>query len=282
MSPATPQPFELAPGIELGGDELAVMIGPCVIEGEDWLVEHARNVERMAERLGIKVTFKSSYDKANRSSLDSYRGPGLEGGLAALAAVKEATGLPVLTDVHEPSHCDPVAEVCDVLQVPAFLCRQTDLLVAAAATGRTVLIKKGQFMAPDEMLRAVDKARSTGNERVAVTERGTTFGYHNLVVDMRSFTMLAEAGLHGIYDVTHSLQHPGALAKETGGDRRFALPLAQAAVAAGACGLYMEAHPDPDLARCDRKTQLTLSVAEQIISSTLTLRRATRTAEVEA
>ena len=273
------EPFELVPGIELGGVELAVMIGPCVIEGDDWLVDHARAIQDMASRLGIQVVFKSSYDKANRSSLDSFRGPGLERGLEALAAVKEATGMAVLTDVHEPAHCEPVAQVCDVLQVPAFLCRQTDLLVAAAATGRTVLVKKGQFMAPDEMLRAVDKARSTGNERVAVTERGTTFGYHNLVVDMRSFAMLAEAGLHGIYDVTHSLQHPGALAKETGGDRRFAQPLARAAVAAGACGLYLEAHPDPDQALCDRKTQLSLSAAEGIISSALELRRALRAVE---
>jgi 2-dehydro-3-deoxyphosphooctonate aldolase (KDO 8-P synthase) len=268
--------FELAPGITLGGERLPVIGGPCVIEGTEWLLAHARSLQAMAHRLAIPYVFKSSYDKANRSSIRSFRGPGLEQGLEALAAVKKDTGLPLLTDVHEPAHCDPVAAVCDVLQIPAFLCRQTDLVVAAAETGRPLIIKKGQFMAPDDMRRVVDKARQRGNERVAVTERGVSFGYHNLVVDMRSFQMLHDDGIPVLYDVTHSLQLPGARAEETGGDRRFAEPLARAAVAAGADGLYLEIHPDPDHARCDRETQLALSSAEELLAAALSIHRTLR------
>ncbi|HVS13094.1 MAG TPA: 3-deoxy-8-phosphooctulonate synthase [Thermoanaerobaculia bacterium] len=268
--------FELAPGIAIGGERLPVIGGPCVIEGVDWLLDHARRLQAMAHRLAIPYVFKSSYDKANRSSIQSFRGPGLEQGLEALAAVKKETGLPLLTDVHEPGHCDPVAAVCDVLQIPAFLCRQTDLVVAAADTGRPVIVKKGQFMAPDDMRRVVDKARQRGNERVAVTERGVSFGYHNLVVDMRSFGLLHDDGIPVLYDVTHSLQLPGAHAEETGGDRRFAEPLARAAVAAGADGLYLEIHPDPDHARCDRETQLPLSRAEELLAGALSIHRTLR------
>lgn len=268
----TVTPFELAPGIELGGERLPVIGGPCVIEGTDWLVERGRAMAEMAARLQIPYIFKSSYDKANRSSLSSYRGPGLDEGLEALAAVKEATGLPLLTDVHAPAHCEAAAEVVDVLQIPAFLCRQTDLVVAAARTGRPVLIKKGQFMAPDEMRRVVDKARQQGNERLGVTERGSTFGYHNLVVDMRSFGMMHSDGIPVLYDVTHSLQLPGAREVDTGGDRRFAEPLAQAAVAAGADGLYLEVHPDPDAALCDSATQLAPDRAERLVARATALR----------
>ncbi|HTQ80364.1 MAG TPA: 3-deoxy-8-phosphooctulonate synthase, partial [Thermoanaerobaculia bacterium] len=174
--------IELAPGIAIGGEAFPVLAGPCVIESEELVLKTARRLAAMAGRLGIALIFKSSFDKANRSSLRSYRGPGLAAGLKALRRVKEETGLPVLTDVHEPAQCAPAAEVCDVLQIPAFLCRQTDLIVAAAATGRAVNIKKGQFMAPDDMRRVVDKAHSTGNGRVTVTERGCSFGYHDLVV----------------------------------------------------------------------------------------------------
>jgi 2-dehydro-3-deoxyphosphooctonate aldolase (KDO 8-P synthase) len=267
--------WELAAGVEIGGPAgLPVIAGPCVIEGEDWLVAHALAVQALARRLDLPLVFKASYDKANRSSLESFRGPGLEAGLRALQAVKRATGLPLLTDVHEPAHCDAAAAVCDVLQIPAFLCRQTDLVVAAARTGRAVMIKKGQFMAPEDMLRAVDKARAQGNARVGVIERGASFGYHNLVVDMRAFTVLHENGIATLYDATHSLQLPGAHGTESGGDRRFAEPLARAAIAAGADGLYLEVHPDPAAAKSDRETQLSLARAETLLLGARQVRRA--------
>ncbi len=265
--------FELAPGVALGGGALPVIAGPCVIEGRDWLVGFGQELQAMSHRLGLPLIFKSSFDKANRSSGDSFRGPGLTDGLEALKEVRAVTGLPVLTDVHEPHQCGAAAEVCDVLQIPAFLCRQTDLVVEAAATGRPLLIKKGQFMAPADMARIVDKARATGNARIAVTERGSSFGYHNLVVDMRSFGMLDDLGIAVLHDVTHSLQLPGARDRESGGDRRFAEPLTRAAVAAGAAGLYLEVHPDPDRARCDRETQLPLRRAENLILSALEIHR---------
>ncbi len=269
----TADTFELAPGIALGRGGLPVIAGPCVIEGRDWLVGVGQQLQAMSHRLGLPLIFKSSFDKANRSSGESFRGPGLTEGLRALAEVRAATGLPVLTDVHEPNQCAEAARICDVLQIPAFLCRQTDLVVEAAATGRALLIKKGQFMAPADMLRAVDKARAAGNPRVAVTERGNSFGYHNLVVDMRSFSILAEHRIHVLYDVTHSLQLPGAREKESGGDRRFAEPLTRAAIAAGAAGLYLETHPEPARARCDRETQLPLARAENLLLSALEIHR---------
>ena len=269
-------PVELAPGVVLGGRDLPVIAGPCVIESEERTLETAHVLAAMAERLGISLVFKSSFDKANRSSIQSFRGPGLEEGLRILALVKRETGLPVLTDVHETDQCAPAAEVCDVLQIPAFLCRQTDLVVAAAATGRSVNVKKGQFMAPDDMRRVVDKARSAGNGRVTVTERGISFGYHNLVVDMRSFAMMQDDGIPVIYDVTHSLQLPGgtgAGGEESGGMRRFAEPLARAAVAAGADGLFLEVHPEPDRALSDKAVQLPPERAEALLRSLTALRR---------
>lgn len=276
------QPVTLAPGIELGGAGFPVIAGPCAIESEEQVMASAAAVGAIAQRLELSLVFKASFDKANRSSLDSFRGVGLAEGLKVLRRVREETGLPLLTDVHLPEQCAPAAEVCDVLQIPAFLCRQTDLILAAAETGRAVNIKKGQFMAPDEMPRAVDKARSTGNESVSVTERGTLFGYHNLVVDMRSFALLHAEGIAVIYDVTHSLQLPGN-GSETGGERRFALPLARAAVAAGADGLYLEVHPDPDHALSDRATQLEPAAAEALLATALAVRSALApTATVEA
>ncbi|HYU31044.1 MAG TPA: 3-deoxy-8-phosphooctulonate synthase [Thermoanaerobaculia bacterium] len=266
------QPVELAPGIVIGGETLPVFAGPCVIESEELAIETARILAAIAKRLGIGLIFKSSFDKANRSSLDSFRGPGLEEGLRVLRAVKEETGLPVLTDVHEPEQCAPAAEVCDVLQIPAFLCRQTDLVVAAAETGRAVNIKKGQFMAPDDMRKIVDKARSAGNDRVTVTERGASFGYHNLVVDMRSFALLQDEGIPVIYDITHSLQLPGGGA-ESGGQRRFAEPLARAAVAAGADGVFLEIHPDPERALSDSAVQLDPERAERLLRGLVGLKR---------
>ena len=268
-----PEPFDLAPGVPLGGPALAVIAGPCVIETLEGTLEIARQLAEIGRRLDLPLIFKASYDKANRSSLGSYRGPGLAAGLPVLRAAGEETGLPLLTDVHEPEHCEPAAKVCDVLQIPAFLCRQTDLLLAAGHTGRPVNIKKGQFMAPEDMVRAVDKVRSTGNELVSVTERGCSFGYHNLVVDMRSFTILGSQGIPTIYDVTHSLQLPGS-GEITGGQRQFAEPLARAAVAAGADGLYLEVHPEPDKALSDKTTQLEPARAERLLNSVRSIRDA--------
>ncbi len=275
------KPFELAPGVELGAGGLPVIAGPCVIESPDETLALAARISDMGRRLGVPVVFKASFDKANRSSLESYRGPGLEVGLQTLEAVVREVGLPVLTDVHSPEHCGPAAEVCQILQIPAFLCRQTDLVVAAASTGRAVNLKKGQFMAPDDMRRAVDKARSTGNERISVTERGYSFGYHNLVVDMRSFAMMQQDGIPVIYDVTHSLQLPGG-GEQTGGLRQYAEPLSRAAVAAGADGLYLEIHPRPDQALSDSTTQLEPERAEALLRGALAIRAALREIDRES
>jgi 2-dehydro-3-deoxyphosphooctonate aldolase (KDO 8-P synthase) len=280
MTSDRPLGHELAPGVSIGGDELPVIAGPCVIEGEESTIAAAKSLGAIAERLDLPLIFKASFDKANRSSIDSPRGPGLIEGLKVLASVRRETGLEVLTDVHEASQCEAAAEVCAVLQIPAFLCRQTDLIVAAAATGRAVNIKKGQFMAPDDMLRAVDKARSTGNERLTVTERGSSFGYHNLIVDMRAIPMMQADGIPVIFDVTHSLQLPSAAGAETGGLRQYAEPLARAAVAAGADGLYIEVHPDPDSALSDKATQLPPSRAEALLASLMAVRAALSTSTV--
>jgi len=267
--------LELAPGVEIGGGApLPAIAGPCVIEGEAHTLEAARAVAAIRDRLRLPTIFKASFDKANRSSIRTFRGPGLAEGLRVLAAVRAATGLPLLTDVHEPAQCGPAAEVCDVLQIPAFLCRQTDLVVAAAATGRAVNVKKGQFMAPDDMRRIVEKARSTGNQRITVTERGASFGYHNLVVDMRAIAWMQKDGIPVIYDVTHSLQLPGAAADGSAGQREFAEPLARAAVAAGADGVFLEIHPDPGSALSDRETQLDPARAERLLASLLAIRAA--------
>jgi 2-dehydro-3-deoxyphosphooctonate aldolase (KDO 8-P synthase) len=266
------RPVELAPGVVIGGAALPVIAGPCMIESEDLALDMARTLASMAERLGVGLVFKSSFDKANRTSIGSPRGPGLDEGLRILRLVKEETGLPVLTDVHEPHQCGPAAEVCDVLQIPAFLCRQTDLVVAAAATGRAVNVKKGQFMAPDDMKRVVEKARAQGNGRVTVTERGASFGYHDLVVDMRSFAMMQDEGIPVVYDITHSLQLPGG-GEQSGGLRRYAEPLARAAVGAGADGVFLEVHPDPDRALSDAAVQLDPERAERLLRSLIALRK---------
>ncbi len=265
--------IELAPGVSIGGAALPVISGPCAAESEDLVFTVAEHMQAATERLGMPYIFKASFDKANRSSLESYRGPGLEAGLAMLRQLHNTLGVPVLTDVHEPAQCGPAAEIVDVLQIPAFLCRQTDLIVAAAETGRAVNIKKGQFMSPDDMVRAVDKARRTGNDRVTVTERGVSFGYHNLVVDMRSFAMMQRDGIPVIFDVTHALQLPGGGA-ETGGAREYAEPLARAGVAAGANGLFLEVHPEPAQARSDATTQLDPVRAERLLESAKAIRQA--------
>ncbi len=267
------EPIEIAPGVVLGGGELPIIAGPCAVESEELVLAVAAAVKAMGRRLGLPVIFKSSYDKANRSSWDSFRSIGMERALEMLARAKEVTGLPILTDVHEPRQCAPAARVADVLQIPAFLCRQTDLIVAAAETGRAVNLKKGQFMAPDDAPRAVEKAKAAGCERVFVTERGYTFGYHNLVVDMRGFEMLHAEGIPVVFDVTHSLQLPGG-GKQTGGARQYAEPLARAAVAAGADGVFVEVHPDPEHALSDATTQLPPERAEALLASLVRIRRA--------
>ena len=265
------QPFEIAPGITVGdGSGPFFFAGPCVIESADFAVEVARTVKEVAERRGVQVVFKASFDKANRSSVTSFRGPGLDDGLAALAEVKEATGLAVLTDVHHPEQAARAAEVADVLQVPAFLCRQTDLLVACGETGASVNIKKGQFMAPEDMANAVEKVRSTGNQRVTLTERGSSFGYRNLVVDMRSLPIMRRFA-PVVFDATHSLQLPGGLGHATGGAREFHPHLARAAAAVGVDGVFVEVHPKPPEALSDATTQLDPTEFERLVRQVVAL-----------
>jgi 2-dehydro-3-deoxyphosphooctonate aldolase (KDO 8-P synthase) len=264
----------LAAGIEIGaGRPLALIAGPCVIESEEHVLEMAGLVKETANRHGVPVVFKASFDKANRSSLSSYRGPGLRVGLAALARVKRETGLPILTDVHDPEQTGPVAEVVDVLQIPAFLCRQTDLLLACGRTGLAVNVKKGQFMAPADMRNAVDKVRSTGNHRVTLTERGTTFGYNNLVVDLRALAIMRRFA-PVVFDVTHSLQLPGGLGHATAGAKEHFLVLARGAVAAGCDALFVEVHDDPERALSDPTTQLSLGELDTLLTQVLAVRRA--------
>ena len=253
-------------GITIGaGAPLVLLAGPCVIESENHAVETALAVRDIARRVGVPCVFKASYDKANRTSAASFRGPGLREGIRVLARVREAAGVPIVTDIHEPSHAEPAATVADILQIPAFLSRQTDLLLAAAATGRVVNIKKGQFLAPDDMRHAIGKVTGAGNPRVIVTERGFSFGYHNLVVDMRSFPILRRLGYPVIYDVTHSLQLPGAGDGVTAGQAEYIEPLASAGVAAGIDGIFMEVHEQPEQAKSDAQNALRLSLLEPLL-----------------
>ncbi len=235
-----------------------MIAGPCVMEDEALTLEIARTLKTYAEELALPLIFKASYDKANRTAITSFRGPGLKAGLKILARVKEEVGLPVLSDVHQVSEVAPAAEVLDVLQIPAFLCRQTDLVVAAAATGKAVNIKKGQFLAPWDMAQVLDKARSTGNTRIFLTERGASFGYNNLVVDFRSVAIMRSLGCPVVLDVTHSVQLPGGEGSSSGGQREFVPLLARAGVAAGVDGIFLEVHPDPAKARCDGPNSLAL------------------------
>ena len=259
---------EVAPGVRIGGGEpLLVIAGPCVIESLDVCRSVAAALVELCSRLGLGFVFKASFDKANRTSVSSFRGPGLADGLSALAQVREEFSVPVLTDVHEPAQAEQVAQVADILQIPAFLCRQTDLLLAAGRTGRPVNVKKGQFLAPEDMRPAVDKVRSTGNSRVMVTERGTTFGYRNLVVDMRSFSTMAKLGVPVVFDCTHSVQLPGGLGDQSGGQRQFVAPLARAAAGAGIDGLFLETHPAPPEALCDGANSLPLAEVGALLRS---------------
>jgi 2-dehydro-3-deoxyphosphooctonate aldolase (KDO 8-P synthase) len=252
--------------IAFGGERPFVLIaGPCVIESEAGAVGLAGRLVDMTRRLRVPFIFKASYDKANRTSLRSFRGPGLEPGLRVLATIKAQFGVPILTDIHEPQHATAVAAVADVVQIPAFLSRQTDLLLAAAATGRVVNIKKGQFMAPDDVRHAVAKVTSAGNARVIVTERGTTFGYHDLVVDMRALPMMRELGVPVVFDVTHSLQRPGGGDGVTAGLSQYIEPLASAGVAAGVDGVFMEVHENPSQAMSDAQNALRLDQLEPLL-----------------
>jgi 2-dehydro-3-deoxyphosphooctonate aldolase (KDO 8-P synthase) len=248
-----------------GGAPLTVIAGPCVIESREAALRHAGALKEIADRVGVPYIFKSSYDKANRSSVNSYRGPGLEKGLEILLEVKRKMGVPVLTDVHEIDQVAAVKEVADVLQIPAFLCRQTDFVLTVAKSGRVVNVKKGQFLAPWDMRNVLDKILSTGNDRVLLTERGASFGYNNLVSDMRSLVVMRELGFPVVFDATHSLQLPGGLGSASGGERKYIPALARAGVAAGVDALFMEVHEDPDQAMSDGPNSLELRDFEGLL-----------------
>jgi 2-dehydro-3-deoxyphosphooctonate aldolase (KDO 8-P synthase) len=267
--------FDIA-GQTIGKERLFLIAGPCVIESEELVFNVARSLKEICGELSIPFVLKSSYDKANRTSIASYRGPGIEEGLAILARVRKRLGVPVLTDVHGVEEAREAARIVDVVQVPAFLARQTDLLRAVGESGKTVNLKKAQFMAPWDMAQAVDKVRSTGNDRILITERGTQFGYNNLVVDMRSLTILKELGFPVVFDGTHSVQLPGGQGTCSGGQRQFVAPLACAAVAAGAHGVFLEVHEDPDRALCDGPNSLPLEDVRPLLEKLLRIYRAVK------
>ncbi len=275
-APRTPV-VALAPGIAIGGGRpLVFFMGPCAIEGLAVSLRAARALRRHAERAGVPLVFKSSFDKANRSSLRGYRGPGLAEGLKVLRAVKEETGLPVISDVHEAGQAEEAAAVLDVLQVPAFLCRQTDLVLACGRTGRPVNVKKGQWMAPEDMGNVRDKIASTGNRKVLLCERGTAFGYRNLVVDMRGLVVMRGLGAPVVFDAGHSVQRPGGLGHASGGDRGMILHLAKAAVACGVDGIFLECHEDPDRALSDGPNSFPLKEVPRLIDTLLAVHEAAR------
>jgi 2-dehydro-3-deoxyphosphooctonate aldolase (KDO 8-P synthase) len=247
------------------GHPIVLIAGPCVIESPRHAHDLAGRLVDIAQRLGVPYIFKASFDKANRTSLSSFRGPGLDEGLRVLASIKSSFHVPILTDIHEPAHAQAAADVVDVLQIPAFLSRQTDLLVAAARTGRVVNIKKGQFLAPDDIRHAIAKVRDAGNPNVVVTERGVSFGYHNLVVDMRAFPMMRALGVPVIFDVTHSLQLPGGGDGVTAGLAEYIEPLASAGVAAGVDGVFLEVHEEPSRAKSDAQNALRLDLLEPLL-----------------
>jgi len=255
--------FEIGRGVRVGGDAPLLMAGPCVIESEELCLEIGQQLKKTCAELGIEYVFKASFDKANRTSLSSFRGPGLEAGCRILESVAETLQVPVVTDVHEVHQIEKVARSVDVIQIPAFLCRQTDLLVEAGRTGRTVNIKKGQFLAPEQMRGPIEKVMSTGNEQVMVTERGTTFGYGALVVDMLSLVTMREFGVPVIFDATHAVQQPGE--EETGGERHLAATLMRSAAAVGVDGFFAETHPDPDAALSDGATSIPLAEMHDLL-----------------
>ena len=261
--------------VEIGTGQLALIAGPCMAENRAICLQIAETLKGVCEELGIGFVFKASFDKANRTGATSYRGPGMEEGLSYLRAVAEAFSLPTLTDVHTVEQAAPVAEVVDALQIPAFLCRQTDLLVAAARTGKTVNIKKGQFMAPWDMAGAVDKVRAAGNDSVLLTERGTSFGYNRLITDFRGIAQM-QAFAPVVFDATHSIQEPAGQGHASGGQREFAAPLAKAALAVGADALFIETHPDPDAAKSDAACQIPLAEMAQVLADCKRIFQATR------
>lgn len=251
------------------GEPLALMSGPCVIESEERSMKSAEAIKYICEQLGVNYIFKSSYDKANRSSIHSYRGPGMVEGLRILEKVKNEIDVPIVTDVHTPEQATMAGDVCDILQIPAFLCRQTDLLVAAAKTGKVISVKKGQFMAPWDMGNVVEKIRESGNEQIILVDRGVSFGYNNLVSDMRAVPIMQGFGVPVCFDATHSVQLPGGLGDVSGGQREFIGVLARSSVAAGANCLFMEAHPDPSEAKSDATSQVPLEELPGVLEDVL-------------
>jgi 2-dehydro-3-deoxyphosphooctonate aldolase (KDO 8-P synthase) len=258
------------------GEPLLVLAGPCVVEDRDFMVRMAETVKAICERHEVNLVFKSSFDKANRSSGETARGPGIEDGLAVLADVKRQANVPVVTDIHESWQAEPAAEVADVLQIPAFLSRQTDLLGAAAATGRAVNVKKGQFLAPSDMANVVAKLEAAGCDRILLTERGTTFGYHNLVVDFRGLPQLRSLGYPVVFDATHSVQLPGGLGGASGGQREYVPHLARAAAAVGVDGVFVEVHEDPDSAPSDGPNMITPAAFDRVLTEVVAVRETVR------
>jgi 2-dehydro-3-deoxyphosphooctonate aldolase (KDO 8-P synthase) len=273
--PVAVKPFKVG-SVEVGGGELFLIAGPCVVESESHALKMAHAIRSITERAGVPYIFKASYDKANRTSINAHRGPGIDEALRILGRVRNDAGLAVLTDVHEVSQVRAAAEVADVLQIPAFLSRQTDLIVEAARSGRVVNIKKGQFLAPHDMKNAIEKATSQGNERVMITERGTSFGYNNLVVDFRGLPIMRGFGYPVVYDVTHSLQRPGGLGTSTGGDSQFIEYMARAGVACGVDGVFMEVHDNPAAALSDGPNSLPLERLEPLLEKLLAIHELVR------
>ncbi len=264
----TTHAIRIADSFTIGDGNLpAILAGPCVAESLELCREIAAHAVDVCAKVGLPYVFKASFDKANRTSINAFRGPGLEAGLEILAKIKDEFHCPVITDVHEPWQCAKVAEVADILQIPAFLCRQTDLLVAAGATGRPVNVKKGQFMAPDDMKAVVGKIASTGNEDIMLTDRGTSFGYHNLVVDMRGLVIMRNLGYPVVFDATHAVQLPGGQGSSSGGNREFVVPLARAAAAVGIDALFLEIHPRPEQALSDGTNSLPLGQLEALLAT---------------
>lgn len=257
--------FEIG-GVKFGSGQLSLLLGPCVVESLEHATKMATSIKGICDRVGVGFVYKSSFDKANRSSIESFRGDGMDFGLDVLARVKEELGVPVITDIHEPWQAEKVAEVADILQIPAFLCRQTDLLVAAAKTGKAVNVKKGQFLAPWDAKNIVDKLQVAGCEKILLTERGASFGYNNLVVDFRSFPIMREFGVPVVFDVTHSLQLPGGLGKATGGQSQYIENFARAGVACGVDAVFMEVHDNPAKAPSDGPNQLPLERLEMLLT----------------
>ena len=258
---------KITDSITVGNSEIFLIAGPCVIESEDLVMEVAGKMKEITEKLGIKYVFKASFDKANRTSINSFRGPGLEKGLEILSRVKSKYNLPIATDIHEPWQCKEASKVIDILQIPAFLCRQTDLLIAAAETGKAVNIKKGQFLAPWDMKNVIKKFEEVGNPNIMLCERGTTFGYNNLVVDMRALLEMRKLGYPIVFGATHSVQIPGGQGETTGGNREYVYPLMRSAAAIGIDGIFAEVHPDPDNAMSDGPNMLRLDKIEEVLKS---------------